>query len=81
MRMFITCRLKVSVSTKEGNIISKPVVRLTRNELIAAINYRGGRRGGKELRYISTTLVSIALTRARVVIMQMQYAIYNRSKR
>lgn len=81
MRMFITCRLKVSVSTKEGNIISKPVVRLTRNELIAAINYRGGRRGGKEPRYISTTLVSIALTRARVVIMQMQYAIYNRSKR
>lgn len=57
------------------------VSRLTRNELIAAINYRGGRRGGKEPRYISTTLVSIALTRARVVIMQMQYAIYNRSKR
>lgn len=81
MRMFITCRLKVSVSTRRKHNLETRVSRLTRNELIAAINYRGGRRGGKEPRYISTTLVSIALTRARVVIMQMQYAIYNRSKR
>lgn len=70
----------IRVNERRKHNLETRVSRLTRNELIAAINYRGG-RGGKEPRYISTTLVSIALTRARVVIMQMQYAIYNRSKR